>query len=379
MSSETRTALFVVGAVACVKLLLFAWGAAQFDFAAHPEDDWTSIWNRWDASVYQTIATEGYRAPSVAPDYRAFLSHFPPLYPTLIAATARILFLTPNRAGMAISFISILGTTYILYRLALHDTGNRRTAVAAAFLLNLYPTSYFTVAPYTESLFLLLILVSVYWLRTEPRDTFIPGLAAAAAILTRLIGVALLPAYAWVLWKKYREGSLRAIDVSLVVLPLLAIAVYLGINAHYYGEPFFFLKEYATNPFSAKRTIFPLQETLLTTRALAQHLIGGTVTQGFMMTQGWNALFTVFALIVTIIGMRKKLPLEYSIYALSYILFFSSFFWGISNARYTLVVFPMFITFASIKHRAVQIVIGGAFFALLLYFSHIFTSGSWAF
>src|SRR5713101_3657948 len=139
-----------------LKLLLLYWGFLNFDFKAHPEESWLTTWSRWDSKAYRMIAEYGYRgAPDAAPDYRDFLSHFPPLYPLTIKTVHAVPGITPVAAGVGISFVSILLASLLLYKLVMLDFGSERVAWLSVYFLNLFPTSYFTLAVYSESLFLL--------------------------------------------------------------------------------------------------------------------------------------------------------------------------------------------------------------------------------
>ena len=82
--SRKRKVVFVVFVVIAIKLIIFFWASANFNFTAFPADDMLSIWDRWDSNAYKTIAQTGYNFVNITPDYWAFLSHFLPLYPFII-------------------------------------------------------------------------------------------------------------------------------------------------------------------------------------------------------------------------------------------------------------------------------------------------------
>lgn len=383
-SRSTQYALLLLLTVAIIKIALFTWGFSQFDFQTHPAENALSIWDRWDATAYKTIAADGYTSTTVAPDYRAFLSHFPPIYPITILVASKIFFLPLTHAAMLISFVAIMAASYLLYELVFAAYGNIRLAFLSALLLNLYPTSYFTIAPYTESLFIFFIIASFYLLHKYPNHSYIAGAMGGLAVLTRLLGIAIIPAYIYVIWKKYREkkgASLAdvASDFLLVLYPMVAVGIYLAINKHYFGNPFFFLQEYASNPFSGKTTMWPLQETFQSLILIIQYSTRGIWNIGFMESIGWSALFTTFALIVTIAGFFTRVRREWMLFGLTYLLLFTSFRWGISNARYSFAMFSMFIVLASIKKTWAHLLIMTCFTLLLLYFSRIYTSGAWAY
>ena len=97
-----------------------------------------------------------------------------------------------------------------------------------------------------------------------------------------------------------------------------------------------------------------------------------------MMAMGWGSLFTGLAVFLTARGARW-MPLEYTVYSASTIFFFNSFSRGISNARYTFAVFPMYIVLSRIKNAFVKAIVLTLFLILLFQFAGIFASGLWAF
>ena len=98
--------------------------------------------------------------------------------------------------------------------------------------MNVFPTSYFANAVYSDSLFLLLIIGSFFLLRKGRRVS--SAWAAFAAILTRLMGVTLLPSY---LVSLVRERPVPLKKYLLLAIPVLGIVLYLAINAAYFGNP----------------------------------------------------------------------------------------------------------------------------------------------
>jgi Gpi18-like mannosyltransferase len=376
--SEKKVVTVLLLVVVAIKVCLFCWGAFCFDFIVNKEDTWLSIWDRWDAYWYQMIANNGYSPIGLEPEKKAFMSHFPPFYPFLIRVLATILFLPTRNAAFLISFTLAIASSYLLYWLVMKDFQNRQTAILSVLFLNLYPTSYFTNAPYTEATFTFLTLLAFCLIRQQ--NFWAPGLLATATILTRYIGVNLLPAYLFVAWKNRHNLSYQ--HFLLLALPPVALLVELLINFYYFGSPFFVIREHENNPASIQTPSFPpipLKETITSLFTLVDNYCTNTLDQYFMMTLGWSSIFTLFALIVIIIGIYRKLPLDYSIYALSSVLFFSCFTWTISAPRFTFTLFPIFITLATIKNRIVVGLIMAVFFSMLLYFTRIFVNAGWAF
>lgn len=139
------------------------------------------------------------------------------------------------------------------------------------------------------------------------------------------------------------------------------------------------MDEYNTNMYSAKKLIFPGEEVFSAANQFLKNSFTPLWDDGFMMTLGWGAVFSVFLLFTIILGVRQKIPLEYTVFSLASFLFYSSFAWGISNARYTFVVFPMYMALSRIKNKLFLNFFIICFVVLLLYFTKIFTSGAWAF
>lgn len=372
--SKYRTVFLIIIAVVAIKIFLFLWAGFHFDFIVYPANTWINIWDRWDARVYKAIADSSYRPINIELDYWSFLSHFPPLYSLIMTIASGLLTISLTNAGILVSTISIIVASIMLYKLVYLDFKNERVAWLSVIFLNLYPTSYFTISIYSESLFLLLVITSFYCLRKE--YYLGSGITAGLAILTRFVGIVFLPIYALYFlysYKKHRVFNLKVIYPFL--LSLAGLIIYFIINKFYYGDYFYFLTEKLSFN-TTKHLILPFKETYLDLLAIFKN--SNFSNHYFMITQGWNAIFTLFALAVSVIGIRK-INWIYSAYSLSSILIFASLTWGISNARYTLSVFPIFIILALIKNKIISSVLLIISAFMLPYFTQIFTSGAWAF
>ena len=172
--TEKKVLLALFGAILLIKGCLFLWAAACFNFSVQGEQNWLSIWDRWDSYWYQMIAVSGYSPIGMDEQSKAFMSHFPPFYPFLIRVCASVFFISARDAGFLLSFIFGLASSYLIYWLVIRDFQNQQMAVLAVLLFNLYPVAYFTNTIYSEALFTFLTLLAFCLLRQK--HFVLPGL-----------------------------------------------------------------------------------------------------------------------------------------------------------------------------------------------------------
>jgi hypothetical protein len=169
----------------------------------------TDVWARWDSVFFLRIAEHGYDHASAA---------FAPLYPALVWLVGHMFFGHYVLAGIVVSLAASLGSFVLLYRIAeerLGDAGAYRTVVYLA----VFPMALFLQAVYSESLFLLLTLGA--FALAERRRFGAAGIVAGLAILTRIVGVALLPALALLAWRQ--RDRVRALAGVALAVPVAAI------------------------------------------------------------------------------------------------------------------------------------------------------------
>jgi hypothetical protein len=190
-----------------------------------------AIWNRWDAVWYVGIAQNGYY---FSPVDQSSVNFFP-LLPGLIWLLGQPLsLLDPVHsyllAGMLICWVAFLGAAVALYRLAL-DRFGAATAYGAVLLLAVYPFGYFFGAPYTESLFLLLALLT--FLALERRLWWHAAAPAMLASAVRAPGLLLWPclglAFTLDWWRSTHRIDWRVVRNALsLALPPLGTLAYMA-------------------------------------------------------------------------------------------------------------------------------------------------------
>jgi hypothetical protein len=223
------------------------WAVALFAFAAfepnhHPRvarwDDpsvtrdlgWvTDVWARWDSVFFLRIAEHGYSAAS------GTAAAFYPLYPLTVGVLGRAVFGHYVLAGIAVSLAASFGALLLFHRLAEERLG-AEGARRAVLYLALAPLAVFLQAVYSEALFLLLALAA--FALAERRRWLPAGVVVGLAVLTRVAGIALLPALALIAW---RSPDRRRALASLAAAPVLfaAYPAYLWLKL---GDPWAFAR-----------------------------------------------------------------------------------------------------------------------------------------
>ncbi|MBI5412951.1 hypothetical protein HZA42_01215 [Candidatus Peregrinibacteria bacterium] len=204
---------------------------------------------QWDGGFYKHIAIGGYQAEETA---------FFPLYPMMIRAVLRVQNNFASAAGI-VSFLSFLGALYFFIRLAeylleenhdkqlnnmarhaetdavdaseAHTFSSRIAAhtvsTRALFFFLFFPTAFYLLAPYTESLFLCLMLGSLYYARS--RRLWLAGLLGFGAALARVNGffvVILLGYELYAQWRAHEAGAVWQ-KIMVAVSPLAGLLTYM--------------------------------------------------------------------------------------------------------------------------------------------------------
>jgi hypothetical protein len=213
-----------------------------------------TVWERFDALWFLRIATAGY----VDGDGSAA---FFPLYPMLIRIVSPVLGGHPLAAGILISNAAFLGALAVLYFLTSSEF-DERIARRTVLYVAIFPTAYFFLAPYSESLFLLLVVASLWAARRGKWP--VAGAVGALAAATRNVGVLLILPLAVEGIRQHRErgGPLapRLLWSGAVAAGTLA---YLGFWQGFAGDALAPLHQQAT---WQREATFPLATAVSGTR-----------------------------------------------------------------------------------------------------------------
>ncbi len=274
---------------------------------------------QWDAHAYLAIASKGY----VNPAHFAFF----PLYPFLIRLLSVLI--SPIMAALFISWFSLLLALMLLYRLVRLDFSHFVAQRTLVYLL-VFPTSFFFISTYTESLFLLLVVASFYFVRTSRPVS--AALITFLAPLTRITGISLIPAF---MFSTSRRQSLMLTTATL--LGFFSLLIFFYLNS---GNPWQFIS--AQEHFHRTGFTYPFKVLL----SYIKHFNFDHFFQfraNTIISLEW--FVSVGFLLLILLGSRR-LPRSYTLYAL--------FAWALplstgrtgSMLRYVLVLFPCFIFLA---------------------------------
>ena len=349
-----RSILFLVGYFANTFLAYdpsFPYSIGLLDTFGLPQ--WLYSWANFDGVHYITITRDGYGSAS-------YMQAFFPIYPYFSSLLNKSIdnILLANLALSNLSFAALLITWYYFVK----ESFSKKRAFIATIILLVFPTSLFFGAAYTESFFLLMVILS--FIATQKKKYMLTALFVALASATRIVGIFLIPAlffeilfegYTWnkmqhlvlkkknyfVLWAQKRISK-HALPLATVALGSLGLLTYMYYLATEFGDPLYFFHVQAefggireevvvTYP----QVLYRYLKILVTARpfdfkyySYLQDFIAGTVGLGLLVYSATKVRlsYVIFSLLVfiapTLTGTFSSLP------------------------RYILVCFPLFIVLA---------------------------------
>ncbi len=355
--------------VLTIKALVLMFAAQAFQIiqekSIYQDNSFLGIWERWDATHYLKIAETGYTA--IGDD--RFLIVFFPLYPFLVSCAAVI---TGDYllAGFLVTAIASIAVGLVLRELVKLDHPERVARLAVLFLF-IFPTSYFLHIPYTESLFLALVIGC--FLAARKRLWFTAAIVGALACMTRVNGLILLPALVFEVWDEYRETrKFNRTWLFLAMVPA-GFGFYLVLNYMVTGSPTTFLvyqqehwHRYFRVPWEG---IYETYKTISNPKILDAQIRGVQ-----------EMLFVVIGFTATIVGW-SWLRNSYRVWMLANWLMFVSTSFVLSVPRYTLTLFPLFILMALAAKRSWSLQVLFICWSILFLglFSILYVKGFWAF
>lgn len=336
----------------------------------------STMWGRpspfWDAFIrhdsgwYYDIARNGYDAAGAVAGGRSNIA-FAPVYPLLMRYVGRVFGRAPGDVylgGIVVSWIAFAAAMVVLYRLAALDLPRRR-AERAVLLTAIFPFSFFFGVVYTESTFLLFTLLAFYGFRT--RRWALAGIAGAVATATRVTGIMMWPALAWIAWRAAAPTKQDRLAASAALV--VAALGFTGYCAYIYsvtGQPLLWATALTRWGSGYHPGGAPWAAPLDLLRRLLTHPYAYLASEPMAL---YDTLYGVTALLfaAAIPFVWRKLGAAYGLFMMVnlYVPLSSGAFEGLG--RYCSVLFPAFIWLASIRSRVVYacLVVGFALFYTL--------------
>jgi hypothetical protein len=236
----TTSAIVVLGV--CLGHFYLAESRHQDHFHTPHRTDLVAAFANWDGQWYSRIARDGYFYDSKAQSSVAF-------YPAFPLAGRFLVWITGLDYDLALTLTA--NVCFFLALVLFGDYLRRRpdvpgeSAPYACLALALFPVGFFFRMAYSESLFLLLAILTLYGLARHW-----PFLAAAAlvglATAVRPVGVALIPPLLLAGWRRYASARRRVAVLGLAApLCVWGLASYMIFQYARFGDPLSFVKTQA--------------------------------------------------------------------------------------------------------------------------------------
>jgi hypothetical protein len=355
----------------------FPYAEALLENTGFPQ--WVYSWGGFDGVHYLSIITEGYLSIRL-------IQAFFPLYP-VISSVVTSLTHEPLLSGLLVSNLSSMALLVVWF-LFVRAQFDLETSKKSLVLLLLFPTAFFFGALYSESLFLLAVVLS-FWSASK-KQWLLAGVFGAVASATRLAGVFIWPALVLevlllyaplrqrvtkkIIWQAAHTQLLPLALITISLLGFLAYSLYLYI---YFNDPLYFFsvqKEFNTG--RSDTLIFPLQTLWRQVKII------------FTVPIDWkwysylqDLVLTILTAITLAVGFTKRVRGV----KLSWLVFASCAFvlpmltGSLSSmSRYVLVCFPIYLIGAQLLNTRTKWLVAISISTLLLILNTmLFIQGHW--
>lgn len=274
---------------------------------------------QWDGGNYIEIAKNGYKNEK---NYA-----FSPLYPQLISLLAKVTNIDLVLSALMISISAFLVFIIIFHKYTKAILG-KNEANCATLTFIFFPTSFFCLLVYSESIFLLLMIISFYALLKKRYITSV--IATSIAPLDRFIGIFLILANT-LKTAKQSKNPLATIAFLLSAIPFV---MYVTLLNYIFQNPLIFANvqrswgRFALDPIT---TIF-------------SYFVSTITFQNFSLNSFFDLTVTTIFLAVLVLNPRK-LPLNVWAFSILAILIPASTGTLVGIPRYALASLGTFILF----------------------------------
>ncbi len=373
-----RVVLFIIAILAGVLIINFGSRFPYVDRVLTVTNlpNWVWGFGNFDGVHYLRLAQNGYSAE--------YSQAFFPLYPILI----RFLNVFPKGnldlslytdpsffyVGVILSNLLFIFSLYFLYKLWKGEYGEKVSTLALIFLLT-FPTSFYFGSMYSESLFLLLTVLT-FWF-TNKNKFIIAGIFAALASATKVQGSLLFLYLLIELIYKYKGGLLTRFvlvkkGIITLILSITGLVLYMFYLGKTFGNPIYFLTSQPA--FGAARSSIPI----ITLPQVFYRYFRMLTSVPPENTSFWNSLLELTVTVILIAALVysfKKIKFSYWVFVLLAIIMPTLTGTLSSMPRYALLAFPLFPLAAKFNKGFKYIIIAQVLLGILL--TALFIRGYW--
>jgi hypothetical protein len=338
-------------------------------------------WANYDGEHYLSIAIIGYRGLEQAffPVYpsliRIIYELLSPVFPKIIIDNLGNQLFYSTIIGLLIANIAVYCCVILLWRLVVLDYSKKIANLTITSFL-LFPTSFYLVSLYNESLFLLFVLTSFYLIRTQKKAGqgrwFLGSVVGIISSATRIFGILLLPSFLLEMIQQKRSFK-NSFWILFVPLGLL---LYMGYQWKDAGDPlaFYNLQKIVGEQHQSGITLLPQVYYRYT-----KMLFTVNPSDSIYITIAFEYLVGLMFFVLPIYGFSKKMRMSYVFYALVGFLIPTIQGSFSSVPRYILAFFPSFIALGIFLsgRKYFRILYFAGSFILLMVFCMMFLRGYW--
>ncbi len=323
-----------------------------------------SPWANFDGLHYITIASSGYTN-----NYGFF-----PLFPSLINLVSKFLGGSETFdyayffSGFLISNLAFLLSLLVFYKLLSLDYSDKQVKTSILALL-LFPASFFFGSIYSESLFLLLLLVSFYFARKK--QWLLASFFGSLLTLTRFVGICIFPILIYEFYKS-KDWSIKNFIKSGIWATPAGLVLYSIYNQLEEGNFLYFIK---------------VQGNFLNNRSVDSFIFFGQtiyryikiiITTSSSHFEWWIALLEIvsfiFIALVIIYALKKRVRFSYILFSFLAVLIPASSGTFSALPRYILVAFITYIVIG-VTNKKIKILYFSISAVLLFILTFFFSRG----
>jgi Gpi18-like mannosyltransferase len=361
--------ILIIFIVSRIILLITAWFAGYYlpnpSYQQYVDQGWfmspysfIDIWSRWDSRWYMDIIMHGYVVTEDIQSTYSTVAFFP-LFPLLVKLFS---FLLPGAInsptiltiiGLILNNLLFITSLYFIYQLMDQFFQNQAWNKAVIVLIMAYPGSFYFSCFYTESLFLFLAVMSVWFAKKE--NWLLSAISCGLLAVTRPqgilmaipISILLLQSMQW----KIKNFPRKALWLLLIPIPLFIFLFYMRFVTGDFLAPITAQAAWGKETGNFKLNfidwLFTPQPDVFKIDALMTYLfIGLSIYALFKLPSVAYGLFALFVLIVPVVSGTS-----------------------VSMTRYIAVAFPAFM--AAIRFLKKELAIyslAALFFAIQIFY-----------